>query len=409
MRMKVYIIVDLGFGDAGKGTTVDFLSRLTPNTLIIRYNGGSQAAHNVVTADGIHHTFAQFGSGTFVPSVKTYLSEYMWIEPLSLLNENEGLRRKGVMDAPSRLFINKHTRIITPFHKVANRMKETRNKHGSCGVGMGDAVEDSLQGLVLTMEMLQSHKTSLRILKEIQEKKIEECKSIGDLPDILYDSQAPQLCYEVYKHLLNKITLVDKINFNQFDQIIFEGAGGILLDENYGFHPHTMWATTTTENALKIWSEEATVLGIIRTYSTRHGNGPFVSEASLPFTDKYNTPNKWQGEFKMGVFDLVATKYALEVNGGVDALVVTHTDEVYPKICDAYINSLGLNITELPLTGFKGDLLYQEKLTNGLFKFKPHINNISETLIDVISEKLGLPVFIESYGEKSCDKTLRRL
>ena len=74
--MKAYIIVDLGFGDAGKGTTVDYLSRLTPRTLIVRYNGGPQAGHNVVTENGVHHTFAQFGSGTLVPLVKTYLSKY---------------------------------------------------------------------------------------------------------------------------------------------------------------------------------------------------------------------------------------------------------------------------------------------------------------------------------------------
>src|SRR3972149_6131222 len=131
--MKAYTIVDLGFGDAGKGTTVDYLSCLTPNTLIVRYNGGPQAAHNVVTAKGVHHTFAQFGSGTLVPTVKTYLSKYMWVEPLSMLSENESLKRAGVTDALSRLLIDEDAQVVTPFHRSANRIKERKNKHGSCG------------------------------------------------------------------------------------------------------------------------------------------------------------------------------------------------------------------------------------------------------------------------------------
>lgn len=401
--MKVYIVVDLGFGDAGKGTTIDFLSRITPNTLIVRYNGGPQAAHNVVTAEGVHHTFAQFGSGTLVPSVKTYLSKYMWIEPLSLLSENEGLKRKGVTDALSRLFIDKDTQIITPFHKIANRKKETLTRHGSCGVGMGDAVVDSHDGLSLTVESLLSPETSLRILKDIQEKKIEECKSLTQEVKegaILYDPTAPQLAYEIYQWLLREITVVEGTKFAGLDQIIFEGACGILLDENYGFHPHTMWATTTTKNALELWSEEATTLGVIRTYSTRHGSGPFVSEEELPFVEQHNTPNEWQGSFRTGAFDLVATKYAIKVNGGVDALVVTHTDKAYPRLCDAY-ECYNKEVNELvPPTNRDS----QQELTDNLFNCKPHIVEFDAPFTEEISNRLGLPVFMESFGAKSCDK-----
>lgn len=401
--MKAYIIVDLGFGDAGKGTTVDFLSRLTPNTLIVRYNGGPQAGHNVVTDEGIHHTFSQFGSGTLVPSVFTYLSKYMWIDPLSLLAENEGLKRKGVINALSRLSIDKDTQIITPFHKIANRIKERRTRHGSCGVGMGDAVVDSLDGLSLTVGQLSSPDAT-RVLKTIQEKKIEEIKGVWDLireDKELYDPNAPQLCYDVYRYLLDKVNVVEGIDYNGFDQIIFEGACGILLDQDYGFHPHTMWAKTTTENARKLWSEEATTLGIIRTYSTRHGNGPFVSETSLPFVDHYNTTNEWQGSFRTGVFDLVATKYAIKVNGGVDGLVVTHTDKVCPIVCDAY--------DELDLfTPIKGDLDKQQDLTNKLFNCQPHTVELCRPFLEEISDRLQLPVVIESFGAKSSDKRITR-
>lgn len=424
--MKAYIIVDLGYGDAGKGTTVDFLSRLTPNTLIVRYNGGPQAGHNVVTAEGVHHTFAQFGSGTLVPSVKTYLSKYMWIEPLALLAENEGLERKGVTDALSRLFIDKDTQIVTPFHRLVSRIKESarkHDKHGSCGMGVGEAVSDSLQGLSLTVESLHSPEASLRILKDIQEKKVEESKFFvgevlsGEDNSVLYDSQAPQLCYDIYRHLFEKVMVVEgeKVRFTDYDQVIFEGAGGILLDENYGFHPHTMWTTTTTRNARELWPEEATTLGIVRTYSTRHGPGPFVSEEAVPFVDSHNLTNIWQGWLRTGAFDLVATKYALKANGGVDALVITHTDEPYPRMCDAYSgmsDSSIMSVTPNYLYDVRTNELVlptnreeQERLTHALFNCKPHIIKTGIP-IDEISDRLGLPVFIESFGAKSCDKKL---
>jgi adenylosuccinate synthase len=409
--MKAYAVVDLGYGDAGKGTTVDFLSRLTPNTLIVRYNGGPQAAHNVVTAEGLHHTFAQFGSGTFVPSVKTYLSKYMWIEPLALLTENEGLLRVGVTDALSRLYIDKNAQIVTPFHKAVSRLKERKNRHGSCGTGMGEAVSDSLDGLSLTIGTLDSPELSLHILKNIQEKKIEESKLIEGLQDedmkVLHDPDAPKLCYDVYDYFLNRILVADGLNTNGFDQVIFEGAGGVLLDENYGFHPHTMWTTTTTENVRKLWKEEAKTLGIIRTYSTRHGNGPFVSEGWTPFIDQYNTTNEWQGGFRTGLFDLVATKYALKVNGGVDALVVTHTDENYPMLCDAYTNIDYFFYQDGLTLPAKNELKRQQSLTYALWRCKPHITELSAPFTEEVSDRLGLPIFMESFGARSCDKKLR--
>jgi len=391
--MKAYAVVDLGFGDAGKGTIVDYLSCLTPNTLIVRYNGGPQAAHNVVTARGVHHTFSQFGSGTLVPTVKTYLSKYMWINPLSLLREHEGLARCDT-EALSRLSVDVDTQIVTPFHQIANRAKEKINQHGSCGMGTGDAVADSLEGLSLTVGDLLDREVAMRKLKEIQEKKRDE---VGE-DEILDDPKAPELCMGIYEFLLaQEIQIVEGLNTDGFDQIIFEGAGGILLDENYGFHPHTMWTTTTTENVKKLWKEEVTTLGVIRTYSTRHGNGPFVTETDLPFVDKHNVVNEWQGGFRTGIFDLEATKYAIKVNDGVDALAVTHTDKVCPVICDVY--------KDFELTPpVKGDLNGQQEVTKKLFNCNAHTTELTEPFVKEISDRLNLPVMVESFGERSCDK-----
>ncbi|MGH3242709.1 MAG: adenylosuccinate synthetase, partial [Spirillospora sp.] len=96
------IVVDLGYGDAGKGTVVDHLCSANPVAAVVRFNGGAQAAHNVVLDNGRHHTFAQFGSGTFTPGVRTHLSRFMLVDPLALAAEADHLRALGVTDALDR-------------------------------------------------------------------------------------------------------------------------------------------------------------------------------------------------------------------------------------------------------------------------------------------------------------------
>ena len=92
-------VVDLGYGDAGKGTVVDALCAAGPVTAVIRFNGGAQAAHNVVTAGGRHHTFAQFGSGT-LQGVPTHLSRFVVVDPLALAPY---LVRDPVRDEPAEI------------------------------------------------------------------------------------------------------------------------------------------------------------------------------------------------------------------------------------------------------------------------------------------------------------------
>ncbi len=94
-----FIVIGLAYGDCGKGTIVDYLTRRHAAHTIIRFNGGAQAAHNVITPDDRHHTFAQFGSGLFVPGVRVYLSRFMLVEPYALFNEEAHLRGLGVYDA----------------------------------------------------------------------------------------------------------------------------------------------------------------------------------------------------------------------------------------------------------------------------------------------------------------------
>ena len=147
MEQKAILITDLGFGDAGKGGLVDHLTRVTGAHTVVRYNGGAQAGHNVITPDGRHHTFAQFGSGSLVPGTRTYVSRFMLLDPLAMLAEERALQGLGVRDALARTAIDRRALITTPFHVAANRIKEVARgdaRHGSCGMGIGETMADQI-------------------------------------------------------------------------------------------------------------------------------------------------------------------------------------------------------------------------------------------------------------------------
>src|SRR5262245_27607669 len=88
-----FVVVDLGFGDAGKGSIVDALVRRHDAKLVVRWNGGAQAGHTVVTDDGRTHTFSQLGAGTFVPGVRTHLTEDVVVHPTALVVEAKQIGR----------------------------------------------------------------------------------------------------------------------------------------------------------------------------------------------------------------------------------------------------------------------------------------------------------------------------
>ena len=112
----------------------------------MRYNGGPQAAHHVVLADGRSHCFAQLGAGMLQPGTRTLLSPFMLVEPLALLREADRLTRLGVVEPLSRTTLSARSVVVTPFHKLLGRLRELSRgaeRHGSCGLGVGQAFLDS--------------------------------------------------------------------------------------------------------------------------------------------------------------------------------------------------------------------------------------------------------------------------
>ncbi len=439
--MRAYILIDLGFGDAGKGLLTDYLVRHSGAGLVVRYNGGAQAGHNVVTPAGRQHTFSQFGAGTFNPEVRTILSRHVVIHPSALLVEGDILRDKGVPDVYTRLRISDKALVITPFHQAANHIRELlrgADRHGSCGVGIGEAVEDALlypEENILAGDLSHPDILSSK-LRRIQERKraqlVEFCQHENDGSGV----RSEFALFEDTNVIENWISQIERISelglvvselaleewMRESGTIIFEGAQGMLLDAQVGFHPYTTWSDCTTRNAHDLISKvdsraQICRVGIMRAYSVRHGPGPLPAETKklMPIVTEHNQPNEWQGDVRYGWFDAVLARYALTLCGGIDALAVTHMD-VLPRLqewiyCPGYggypfmdLHSFQTDITEGRLANFRpnGPLTLEERreMTNALLRAQPVLENCSTDEGEVISK-------IESLLDRAVDVVSR--
>jgi adenylosuccinate synthase len=394
------IVVDLGYGDAGKGTVVDWLCARGPYAAVVRFNGGAQAAHNVVTTDGRHHTFAQFGSGTFTPGVVTHLSRFMLVDPLALAAEAGHLASVGVGDALDRLTVDRYALLTTPYHRAANRARATAVRHGSCGMGIGE--------------------TAVYALACDDAPRVGDCRSparlrrrLRLLRDRLFDELGPldvpgvEECADAFGAFAGRVRIPGDGFLPALlrrGPAVFEGAQGVLLDERFGFHPHTTWSTTTFANARSLLDDaaaDARRLGVLRAYLTRHGPGPFVTEDPLlDRPEPHNRRGRWQGAFRTGHLDAVALRYALRVCGGADALAVTHLDAPAPLICEAY--DIGGATT--PAIAPAADLAGQALLTDRLLAARPRYSQVGADPVATIEAALGVPVALRSYGPAAADK-----
>ncbi len=400
--MKAIVTVGLGFGDEGKGATVDFLTRQYHAEVVVRYSGGSQAGHNVELPDGSRHTFSQFGAGTLA-GAKTYLGPRMIISPGTMPPEAEHLKSLGVADPMNSLAAHPECLVSTIYHMLLNRLREVArgsDRHGSCGLGIGETRHYWLRygrDAVFASDLWDQSllKTKLTLLRD---RFLQEMQSLPILDESLSETLY-ETCPPFEADALQKDSEGMQLSPRIPDAktIIFEGAQGVLLDEWKGFPPYTTWSTVTTDHALELVEEhgieDVTVLGLTRAYATRHGAGPFPTfdaDFSSRIEDLGNPVNAWQGTIRSGPLDLVLLRYAV-TSCPVDGLVVSNFDQVPDAIplCMKYVDPVPFNVSR--------SLKEQEKLTNRLQAARPVIEKASRS---ELMQRLGelAPVVITADG-----------
>lgn len=319
--MKATAVIGANFGDEGKGLMTDYFAS-KGDAIVIRFNGGAQAGHTVVV-NGKCHVFKHFGSGTLA-GAPTFLSRFFVVNPMLFAKEWDDL--KNISPKPL-IYVDDECRVTTPFDVIMNQViEEARRKgrHGSCGIGFH--------------ETITRHNTCPITVKDLKNKNYLEscCKIIRDsyVPNRLVQFGIKEIPEKYRRLLCNEMIVENYLKdvdlfletagrtevydtalhlTRSFENVIFEGAQGLLLDQdNVTCFPHVTCSKTGIHNVLLLLDdfgiESFDVVYVTRCYLTRHGAGFLPNEIfELPYSkvkDETNLPNKYQGNLRFAWFNL---------------------------------------------------------------------------------------------------------
>lgn len=347
--MSATVIVGGQWGDEGKAKVVDFL--MHDHDVVIRFQGGANAGHTVVTDAG-RFAFHQIPSGVLYASVTGILGNGMVIEPFALLDELKELTSRGI-DVGGRMFISSAAQIVMPYHRILDNLMEADLKGqsiGSTGKGIGPAYGDKHMRSGLRMGVFLLDKEELY---DIVKAKVEAGNRLLGLlggPPLSSEKVASDFARIrdlVSRFVVDTQELVHTMKA-QGKRILLEGAQGTLLDIDHGTYPFVTSSSCTIGGALTGTGLAARdigrVIGIFKSYVTRVGNGPMPSELAGAEGVELRERGKEYGTTtgrprRCGWFDLVAGRYSVRLNG-YDEIALTKLDVISGmrgiKLCTAY-------------------------------------------------------------------------
>jgi adenylosuccinate synthase len=425
MKQPIAIVLGLGFGDEGKGSIVDWLIRQRAprgDGLVVRYNGGAQAAHHVISPEGRTHCFAQLGAGSLVRGTRTHIGPGVIVDPLALHIESAAIAQAGIPRALERVTIDPRAVIVTPWHALINRLREHlrgHDRHGSTGRGIAEAELDAERGLptVRAEDAADPHRLR-RALNLVRLTKIDQAEQLvgtshpllTQLTETPVDPVASGI-EGLFEHGRARLTHA----LPQASFIVLEGAQGILLDRDHGFFPHVATTRGTrafAESALASFGladHPREAWGVLRAYHTRHGDGPFPTaddtwRTHLP--EPHNGEGPWQGAFRVGPLDMVLARHALSRTGPIDRLVINAVDRLEelpspPSLCEAWTlgDSVLRTLPDAP----------PPTLTELAFKASPnYMTTTPDAFISRVELELERPVDLIGRGPRADQKKLVR-
>jgi adenylosuccinate synthase len=334
------VVVGAQWGDEGKGKLVDVLAERAD--LVVRYQGGANAGHTVVIGDK-QFILRQIPSGILHQQVTCVIGNGVVLEPENLFAELDQLRERGI-DTGGRLFVSDRAHLVMPYHKLLDAASERSQKLGTTGRGIGPAYEDKYgrRGIRVTdLRRLECAKALLEDRVNRANRLLEmmgsgERAQLGDHVKLL-ERLAPRLL-----PLASDTGLLVHRSIREGKRVLLEGAQGALLDVDHGTYPYVTSSNTTAGGAAVGAGIGPTavngVLGVVKAYTTRVGNGPLPTEAESPYSERLR---ELGGEFgavtgrprRCGWFDATVVRYAARVNG-LTGLAVTKLDvlDSFPEI-----------------------------------------------------------------------------
>ena len=417
--MSTVVIVGTQWGDEGKGKIVDFLTEKAD--VVARYQGGNNAGHTVVIKSE-KYILHLIPSGVLHKNKKCIIGNGVVIDPAALIEEMDGLKKRGI-NINKNLLISKNAHVIMPYHVAIDKGSESKKggkKIGTTGRGIGPSYTDKIARHGIRMMDLMSPEV-------FKEKLSANLSTANFLLENLYKT-APLSEKEIYKQYIKYaerlapyITDTDVIINKEMDagkKVLFEGAQGTLLDIDHGTYPFVTSSNTIAGGACTGLGVGPTkikkVLGVVKAYTTRVGEGPFPTELKDALGEAIRQKG---GEFgattgrprRCGWLDILILKHAIRING-LTGLAITKLDILDGfdrlKICVDY-KYKGKRYTEFPK---EIDVLnncepvYEtvegwKESTLGIKDFDRLPAN-AKKYIRTIEKMLGIKVHIISTGQK---------
>jgi len=434
--MPSIVVVGIQWGDEGKGKMIDLLSKQADH--IVRAQGGNNAGHTIKIGEE-EYRFHLIPSGILYPHTKCYIAGGTVIDPEVLLKEINGLETKSI-SVKGRLFISPYAHVILPYHRELDKLYESLKGDsaiGTTGRGIGPCYVDKANRMGIRIGDLIQPEALEKQLKMNLSFKNKELQQVFGQPSLNFEK-----IYNAYvsygKQLESFVSQVENtvaVELKKNAAVLFEGAHGTFLDITFGTYPFVTSSSTIAAGVCAGAGVGPTqidhVLGVVKAYTTRVGNGPFPTalstEEETTFLDHAaarEIATTTGRKRRMGWFDAVLARYGARLNG-TSSLAVTkldvldHLEKI--KICREY--KVKGNILEIPpaqiqdfeeiepiyeeLPGWKcttKDIKKWEDLPKNAQKYLARIEELCETPISIVSvgperdRTLIIPKIIQELG-----------
>ncbi len=424
--MPVTIVLGSQWGDEGKGKIVDLLAENCE--YVARYQGGANAGHTIKLPDGREFVLHLIPSGIFHPGVFCIIGNGVVIDPVALREEIKMVEDAGV-EVKGRLFISYNAHLIMPYHKQIDKASEARLSKsgdgkavGTTGRGIGPAYEDKFarKGIRI-VDLLDRNLLAEKLRQNIFEKnellsKFYDSKDLCDVEQIIRD-------YEVFDQEMDPYITDTSLLLNKAiaegKNVLLEGAQAALLDIDFGTYPYVTSSSPTAGGACTGLGIPPTsidkVIGVVKAYSTRVGNGPFPTELLDSTGEGLRKAGREYGATtgrprRCGWLDAVAVRYAVMING-IESIALTKLDVLSDmpeiKICTKYERVTDGKIIEHFTTNLKtlGAIRpiyesfsgWKKSELEGISKREDLPGNV-KIYLDAIERELGAPLNIISIG-----------
>lgn len=332
---RCIVVVGAQWGDEGKGKITDVLAAQA--TIVARYQGGANAGHTV-QVDGEEFILHLIPSGVLYPTVRCLLGNGVVLDPWKLIEEMDGLQKRGI-DVGHRLGVSARAHLVLPYHRQLDGAREESRgsgKIGTTGRGIGPAYRDKAARLGLRVGDLRD----LERCREVVERGAGAANDVFERLDSDERADPVEVLAELAS-LRDRLLALStdtgeeiRAELASGGRILLEGAQGALLDIDHGTYPYVTSSSTTAGGAASGVGIGPTlideVIGVVKAYTTRVGNGPLPTELEGAEADRLRTLG---GEFgattgrprRPGWFDGAVVRYAAGVNG-LTALAVTKLD-----------------------------------------------------------------------------------